>query len=120
MRLAVPAFIFCLIVCCRLGAEVKTYAVPGHDSLQLDIPADWRDTFFESGALSSRYPSVRLAPRKSDTFEAHITIIPNNEDNKDFSSPEKIKQRAEVTGKHIIDSGATKESKLDLHEIKSG
>jgi len=119
MRTSAIPYIFCLICCCALHAELKTYPVPDHGSLQLDIPPDWRDTFLAGGTLTTRYPAIRLAPRKSDSFEANISIIPNDEENKDFNSPAKVKQRAEVAGNHFIKLDASKEKTLDLHEVKT-
>src|SRR5436190_6932517 len=94
--------ICCLAFCAAARAELKSYVIPDHDSLQLDIPPEWRDTFLPASGFSSRYPAVKLADKKSDTFQANISLIPNDAANPDFSSPEKVKQRAEVTGNHVI------------------
>ena len=86
--------------------EVRSYPVPGHGSLELNFPKDWKS---EMGPLGNLPSTITLSPPEGDDFDVVITPLWSPRGEKDYNSPAKVKALVDEDRKGLASSAVEKE-----------
>jgi hypothetical protein len=90
---------------CR-DCAVRSFPVPGHGSLELNIPKEWRSEMRPLGQLPS---TISLSPSEGGEFDVMVTPLWSPKNEKDFNSPAKVKTLVDNDRKGLAPSAVEKE-----------
>jgi hypothetical protein len=88
----------------------KRFAIPGHGTLVLNIPADWRI----ADKATPNPPSVSLSLRSAaaDSFELQMTAVWLEPAKRAEFTPEVVKERVQALSKDLLKQAVEKEAQL--------
>jgi hypothetical protein len=88
----------------------KRFAIPGHGSLLLNVPAEWR----VADKVSANPPAVALSmrPASGDSFDLEVTALWLEPAKMAGMTPEVIKERVQATSKDLLKQSVEKEAPL--------
>ncbi len=92
------------------GDLTKSIPLPGHGSLVLKFPDEWKMSVQQPG--NDLPPTIRLVSSKESKFTFLITPLWNKNNNKPFED-EQIKKLIENDGKKMISSAIEKDLKIE-------
>ena len=88
----------------------KRFAIPGHGSLVLNVPADWRAA--DKATASPPSVSLSLRPASGDSFDLQMTAIWLEPAKRAQMTPELIKDRVQSTSKELLKQAVEKDAPL--------
>ena len=93
---------------------VRQFPLPGHGSLQLDVPASWKDDVEQPP--NQLPPTIRFEPKSGTPFE--VVITPSWPPKKDTSPPsaEEMKRQVRLAAERVRPEAV--EETIDLLELK--
>ncbi len=88
--LSIAVSALALLIAANLPARTKQYSIPGHGTLELQLPAGLSDLLDqpEGGAP----PAIALRPDSGDGYGAMIVVSWRDSDTSDFGSPEHLRR----------------------------
>ncbi len=88
----------------------KRFAIPGHGSLLLNVPAEWR----VADKSTANPPAVTLSvrPATGDSFNLQVTALWPEPAKMAAMTPEVIKERVQATSKDLLKQSVEKEAPL--------
>jgi hypothetical protein len=109
----IPLLTACLALCLAspgaATAPAKSYPLPGHGQLELQFPADWRDSLRQPpGGLP---PTLTFLPASGREFELLVTVLWSRKPDPDFNSPDRLEQSMLQMGRRTLRT--SKEKALD-------
>ncbi|NWG02090.1 MAG: hypothetical protein HXY44_04435 [Syntrophaceae bacterium] len=97
------------------GAKIiKTYPIPEHGVLELNVPITWQDKAHIG--QENMPPIIIFIPVKGDDFKILITVLWGKPGEQSFNNPEKIRMLVELEG-HLILPRAV-ETKLVVQQMR--
>jgi hypothetical protein len=93
---------------------IKKYPIPGHGTLELNVPTSWRGDIHKP--QENLPPTIISGPTKGNDFQVLITVLWDNVGEPDFNSPEKVRALVEIDGKKFLPKAV--ETKIVLREIR--
>ena len=115
---AVTLLVILLIVGTVSAAEqrkIRTYPIPEHGTLELNVPTPWKDTVHKP--QENMPPTIIFDPAKGNDFQVMITVMWGKTGDQDFNGKEKVRTYVENHGRQFLPNAA--EGKIVLQEIKS-
>jgi len=102
----------CALVSTALAqpAETRSFSVPGHGSLMLDVPKGWRVAERPTGEPPSIY--VRFDPPSGDAFVLQITAVWLDAEKRAKQTPEAMKAREQEQADGMLAQAEEKQAKV--------
>lgn len=100
----------CLMSTASAQAQPQRYAVPGHGSLALEVPKEWRVT--SQSASDPASVNVRIRPASGDAFYVQITTI-WLDPAKGRKTPEQLKAEVRNGTDKLLKQAVEKEARID-------
>jgi hypothetical protein len=88
----------------------KRFAIAGHGTLVLNVPAQWRVA--DKATANPPAVSVSLRPPTGDSFELQMTAVWLEPAKRAEMTPEAIKERVQATSKDLLKQAVEKEAQL--------
>jgi hypothetical protein len=93
---------------------VRKYPIPGHGTLELNVPASWKVEVHKP--QENMPPTLIFKPTSGDDFQVLVTVLWSKKGEPDFNSPNKARAFVEKDGQKLLPN--TVETKIELKEIK--
>ncbi|HUO95384.1 MAG TPA: hypothetical protein VMT92_04055 [Steroidobacteraceae bacterium] len=86
-----------LAAACSIAAAPRTYTLPEHGVLHLEVPDDWRDKFTQGA--HRRAPTVTLGPKSDANLDILIGVLWSTKDHPKVSDLDSLRSNVEATAK---------------------
>jgi uncharacterized DUF497 family protein len=108
------AFLGTRIVCAAENKAIKNYPIPGHGTLELNVPASWKVKVHKP--QQDMPPTILFNPAKGNDFEVTISVMWSKTGEPGFNKQERVRTLVEEDGQKLLPN--TVETKIALQEIK--
>jgi len=88
----------------------QRFAIPGHGTLLLNVPAEWR--LADKATPNPPSVSVSARPATGDGFDLQMTAVWLEPEKRAEMTPEAIKQRVQATSKELLNQAVEKQAEL--------
>jgi hypothetical protein len=92
----------------------RTFSIPEHGILELNVPTSWKDNIHKP--QKDMFPTIIFVPAKGNDFQVLITVIWSKTGEQDFNSPAKLRALVEQDGQRILPKAV--ESKLVVQQMR--
>ena len=93
---------------------IRKYPIPGHGTLELNVPAPWKGEVHKP--RENMPPTIMFNPAKGNDFQVMITVLGGKTGEQDFNSQDKVRTFVEKDGQKLLANAA--EGKIVLQQIK--
>ena len=94
-------------------SEVRSFAIPQHGKLMLNVPSSWKQG---AGDPVGIFPTITFSPDKGDAFVVLITPIWNAKKDQNFNKSEKVKSMIDGDLRGMLPSAIEKD--VNIREFK--
>jgi len=98
--------------------EPRSFTIPQHGKLILNLPADWKREVREPSEDAP--PTIVLSQRESDDFQVLITPLWSPTNNPSFNTPKEVKRLMEGDLKEMLTTAVEKKVKLLEFKAREG
>jgi len=119
--LAAAALFLCTPWFCAAGEakpaamDARTFALPGHGSLTLPVPASWKQEVHQPPDEPS--PTITFSPAAGDDFQVLVTPLWSPKNDPNPSSPQEVRRLIDNEARKMLPSAVEKE--LAVKEFKA-
>ncbi len=84
------------------ATTMRSYAIPGFGTLELDVPTDWKDAV--EAIQDGQIRTIDFTPSTGDAFAISLTAAGNFAGHRNFTSPARIRRIVEEQGRALLRS----------------
>jgi len=85
---------------------LRSYAIPGHGVLELDVPATWKSSLDQPP--DGQHPTMTFRPATTQEFELKVTATWDSTGRADAPSPAAIRSGVQHTGERLLPTAVEK------------